>query len=253
MASRRSGKEPARSSGGPPPKRQAQVKNHGIQFKDNKQRDRYKILISKPLHPSRYPDSHTLDVLELLDDVYRLIGKLGWTDMLKPMWGYENFTYEFLSSIDFTKDKLNFDNPNHRVSFRLRNIDYDMSLQHFCDALGFANEGYIHDSWDPSLKPVDYQPAAFWERITGLSKYVTRANKASNIHNPILRYLQRVMAYTIWGRTELGNTRSDELFMLWAMLYDHPVNTCFYMLEYLDFVGTRPAGRGEIVVGGIIT
>jgi hypothetical protein len=113
MASRRrSGKEPA-SSSGPPPKKQAQVKNHGMQFRDNKQRDRYKNLISKTLHPSRYPDSPTLDALELLDDVSRLIGKLGWTDMLEPMRGYENFTYEFLSSIVFTKDRLNFDNPNH--------------------------------------------------------------------------------------------------------------------------------------------
>jgi hypothetical protein len=94
------------------------------------------------------------------------------------------------------------------------NDNYDMSLQHFCGTIGFANEGYIHDSWDPSLKPDNYQPAAFWERITGLTQFVSRANKASNIHNPVLRYLQRVMACTIWGRTELGNTRTDELFML---------------------------------------
>jgi hypothetical protein len=154
-------------------------------------------------------------MLELSADVYRLIGRLGWTDLLKPMRGYENFTYEFLSSIIFfTKDKLDFDNPKHRVSFRLMNDNYDMSLQHFCDTIGFANEGYIHDSWDPSLKPDNYQPAAFWERITGLTQFVSRANKASNIHNPVLRYLQRVMACTIWGRTELGNTRTDELFML---------------------------------------
>jgi hypothetical protein len=105
------------------------------------------------------------------------------------MRGYENFTYEFLSSIVFTKDKLNFDNPNHRVVFRLMNVDYNMSLQHFCEALGFANEGYIHDHWDPSLKPDNYEPADFWKQITGLNKYVPRANKASNIHNPVLRYL----------------------------------------------------------------
>jgi hypothetical protein len=128
MASRRSGKESASSSGGPPSKKQAQEKNHGIKFKDNKQRDRNKILISKPLHPSRYPDSYGLNMLGIRDDVYKLLGNLGWIDMLRPMRGYENFTYEFLSSIVFTKDRLNFDNPNHRVTFRLMNIDYDMSL-----------------------------------------------------------------------------------------------------------------------------
>jgi hypothetical protein len=234
-------------------KKQAPTKNHGITFKDDTQKARYKTLISKPLHPCRYPDSYDLNMLGLRDEVYRLIGRLGWTDMLEPMRGYENFTYEFLSSNVFTKDKLDFDNPNHRITFRLLNIDYNMSLQHFCDALGFANEGYIHDHWDPSLKLVNYEPAAFWKRIIGLDEYVPRSNKASNIHNLVLRYLQRVMACTIWGRTELGNTRTDELFMLWAMLYNHPVNTCIYLIDYLDFVGTRPTGKGDIVVGGIIT
>jgi hypothetical protein len=41
--------------------------------------------------------------------------------------------------------------------------------------------------------------------------------------------------------------------MLWAMLYNHPVNICFYLLDYLVDVGNRPSGKGEIVVGGIIT
>jgi len=130
MAPKRTGKETRSSSGGPSSKRQASTKNHGIQFKDNKQRDRYKTLISKPLHPCRYPDSYSLNVLGIRDNVFRLLGNLGW--MLRPMRGFENFTYEFLSSIAFTKDRLNFDNPNHRVSFRLMNIDYEMSLENFC-------------------------------------------------------------------------------------------------------------------------
>lgn len=170
--------------------------------------------------------------------------------MLRPMRGYENFTYEFLSSIIFTKDRMNFDNLNHRISFRLMNIDYKMSLQHFCDEMSFANTGFIHDSWDQSLKPVDYQPATFWEHITNLRQFNTRSNKASHIHNPVLRYLQRVMTCTIWGRTELRNTRTDELFMSWAMLNNHLVNTCFYLLDYLSHDGNRFDSTGEIVVGG---
>lgn len=185
--------------------------------------------------------------------MYNLLGRFGWIALLRPMRGYENFTYEFLSSIVFTKDRMNFDNPNHRISFRLMNIDYEMSLQHFCDEMGFANAGFIHDSWDQILKPVDYQPATFWERITDLRQFNTRSNKSSNIHNPLLMYLQRVMACTIWGKTELGNTGTDELFMLWAMLNNHLVNTSFYLYDYLSHVGNRSDGRGEIVVGGIIT
>ncbi|RHN74170.1 hypothetical protein MtrunA17_Chr2g0307271 [Medicago truncatula] len=253
MASKRSGKEFATSSRRPPPKKQVSAKNHGIIFKDNKQRDRYKNLISKPLHPCKYPDNYDLVTLGLSDNVFKFLRRLGWVAMLRPMRGYENFTYEFLSSIVFTKDMMNFDNPNHKISFRLMNIDYEMSLQHFCDEMSFANAGFIRDSWDQSLKPVDYQHANFWEHITDLRQFNTRSNKASNIHHPVLRYLQRVMTCTIWGRTELGNTRTDELFMSWAMLNNHPVNTCFYLLDYLSHVGNRFDSRGEIVVGGIIT
>jgi len=61
------------------------------------------------------------------------------------------------------------------------------------------------------------------------------------------------MAYTIWGKKEVGTTRTDELFMLWVMLNDRPMNTCFYLLDYLASVGAKSNVRSEIVVGGIIT
>jgi hypothetical protein len=41
--------------------------------------------------------------------------------------------------------------------------------------------------------------------------------------------------------------------MIWAMLYNHPVNICFYLLDYLSYVGNRSDGKREIVVGGITT
>jgi len=89
--------------------------------------------------------------------------------MLRPMKGFENITYEFLSSIAFKKDRLNFDNPDHRVSFRLMNIDYEVSLENFCLEMGFTNAGFIHDSWNHDLKSEAYDPATFWKLITGLT------------------------------------------------------------------------------------
>jgi len=41
--------------------------------------------------------------------------------------------------------------------------------------------------------------------------------------------------------------------MLWAMLHDRPMNTCYYLLYYLASLSSKPEGKGEIVVGGIIT
>jgi len=128
------------------------------------------------------------------------------------------------------------------------NLDYEMSLENFCNEMGF-----IHDSFNHDLRPEDYNLVAFWQSITGLHQYNSRSNKASNIHNTVLRYIQRAMACIIWGRKEVGTTRTGELFMLWAMLKNRPVNTCFYLLDYLASVGAKSSVRSEIVVGGIIT
>jgi len=195
-----------------------------------------------------------MDRLGIDEHVIRLLNRLGLVEMLKPMRGFENFTYEFLSSLSFTKDKSKTDNPDHRIAFWLLNVDYEMSLEAFCSELGLANAGYFHDSRDQTLRPVDYDPVAFWKSITSLNQYNSRSNKASNIHNPVLRYLQRVMTCTISGRKEVGMMRTDELFMLWAMLYNHPVNICYYLIEYLVSIARKnPDDKGDVVVGGIIT
>ena len=48
--------------------------------------------------------------------------------------------------------------------------------------------------------------------------------------------------------------RTDELFMLWVMLYNHPVNICYYLLDYLVSIGKKKSDdKGDIVVGVIIT
>jgi len=64
MAPKRLGKEVASSSDGGD-KRQATPKNHGITFSTPEQRSRYKSLLSKPLHPCRYPDDYDMNRLGL--------------------------------------------------------------------------------------------------------------------------------------------------------------------------------------------
>jgi len=122
MAPKRLEKEIASSSVGGN-KKQAAPKNHDIKFSTPEQRSRYKSLLSKPMYPCRYPDNYDKIRLGIRDNVYMMLNRLGWVDLLRPMKGYENFTYEFSSSIVFTKDRMNFDNPDHRVYFWLMNID----------------------------------------------------------------------------------------------------------------------------------
>jgi len=98
MAPKRQGKEIASLSDGGS-RKQAVARNHDIVFSTPEQRRRYKSLLSKPLHPCRYHDSHSMNILESRDNVVRLLTKLGWVEMFRPIKGFENFTYEFLSSI----------------------------------------------------------------------------------------------------------------------------------------------------------
>jgi len=47
---------------------------------------------------------------------------------------------------------------------------------------------------------------------------------------------------------------TGELIMVWAMLYNHPVNICNYLIDYLiSTARKKPDDKGDIVVGGIIT
>jgi len=59
---------------------------------------------------------------------------------------------------------------------------------------------------------------------------------------------------TIWGRKEVRMMTTDELFMLWDRLYNHPVNICYYLLDYLvSLAKKKPDDKGDIVVGGLNT
>jgi len=72
------------------------------------------------------------------------------------------------------------------------------------------------------------------------------------IDEHVIRLLN--MYCTIWGRKEVRMMRTNELFMLWAILYNHPVNICYYFLDYLFSLSKKkPDDKGDIVVGGIIT
>jgi len=42
--------------------------------------------------------------------------------------------------------------------------------------------------------------------------------------------------------------------MSWVVLYNHPVNICYYLLDYLVSIAKKkPDDKGDIMVGGIIT
>jgi len=72
MASKRKIKEIEGSRSGASNK-QSTVRNHGIEFKDPKKRNRYKSIISRTISPYRYLDVNVMDRLRIDEHVIRLL------------------------------------------------------------------------------------------------------------------------------------------------------------------------------------
>jgi hypothetical protein len=208
---------------------------------------RYSMLVKRDVVPNRYPDSAALQALGIEDNVTTLISNVGWKDFVgETHFAFETSTLEFLSTISFVHDADNYKNPNHTVSFSLGNVEYNMSLTQFNDIMGFDSTGIIHDK-----KHRHFDKQEFWFKITGRNRFNSKTAKASMIQNPVFKYLHRVMACTIFGRPETATVRSDELFLLWAMINKCPVNTGYYLLDHLAYVAAQP--KGKIVAGGLVS
>jgi hypothetical protein len=145
---------------------------------------------------NRYPDSRALDALGIKDNVMALLCNIGWNDFVgEPHYTFETTTLEFMSTICFVQDR-----EKSTVSFSLGKVEYNMSLTEFCDKMGFASTGFIHVSRNSVNMPQNYDQHEFWSQITGRDHFESKNAKASMIHNPVFRYLHRVMACTILGR-----------------------------------------------------
>jgi len=72
MASKRKSKE-IEGSGSGASRKQSTVRNHGIEFKNPEQRNRYKYLISRTISPCRCLDVNAMDTLGIDEHVIRLL------------------------------------------------------------------------------------------------------------------------------------------------------------------------------------
>jgi len=72
MASNRKSKDIAGSGSGASSK-QSTVRNHGVEFKDPEQKNRYKSLISRTISPCRYLDVNAMDRLGIDEHVISML------------------------------------------------------------------------------------------------------------------------------------------------------------------------------------
>ncbi|MCI22708.1 hypothetical protein A2U01_0043884, partial [Trifolium medium] len=76
--------------------------------------------------------------------------------------------------------------------------------------------------------------------------------KSSRIHNPTIRYFQKVLAQSVFVRGDSsGNVNSKELFFIDCVFQSRPIHTAAFMLANMQTIAE--AKKGAIVIGGLIT
>lgn len=90
------------------------------------------------------------------------------------------------------------------------------------------------------------------KNISGESSYDPGRSKASSIRNPVFRYLQAVMASSLFFRDNKGGVCTDELCALYCLANGINMNIASYILEHLQSQSYLDE-TGVIGIGGMIT
>lgn len=208
---------------------------HDIVFESLEHQKRYAVHIKRKLTPTRYMCNGTLQELGLQAEVHRMFHTLGMLEFMQlEAPTFARITLEFLSTIDFKlKNRWNGIEKEYygTLHFRLFNTDLELTVEELGRIIKLPTVG-------PGAVPDTFVPAEFWTAITGNNKYVSKGAKASGIHNSCFRYAQKALAYTIFGRGDsTGVATQRELFFLYSMTSQAPINVAAFAADYLRRVG----------------
>src|SRR4051812_4053296 len=96
------------------------------------------------------------------------------------------------------------------LKFRMFDIDHELSLQDFGEALRIPSSG-------AGRAPNLFNPESFWIAITSKESCCPKGEKATCIQNPCFRYAQKALAYTLFGRGDNPDVASiRELYYLYC-------------------------------------
>lgn len=217
-----------------------------IEFRDNEHFTRFQCLKVRRILATRFVSDECTTALGIKSDLEWLFERVGWTTLMMNQYHtYQQLTLEFLSSFQQKTVKV----PKGQVTgvwFRMFNREYYKTLDEFGAFFGLPKGGNVlYYNSDPSM---------VWGQITGSNDYNPQSSKASRIQNPVFRYLQRIMANTIFGRHDSqGTVREWEMEMLQNMLYpDVCLSTASFIARHFHAVG-KSKKKSPIVIGGLIT
>ena len=213
------------------------------------------LLLTRKIHSSRYICTNTLQTLGIFDDVKLLYDQIGiWDFLTQPFPTYIPLTYEFLSTLNFLNDFT-------RMEFRLFGQFHDITVDQLNEICGFPTSAGLEEPLNqlpPWGNETNETCATFkqliCDQVDEKSKY-----RGKIIKHPALRYIQRALAFTIFGRGETSsNINIKDIYFLYIMLHvyaDPSLKPCIgtMIFRHLKSVIDNTRTGGTISMGGIVS
>ncbi|KAK1631292.1 hypothetical protein QYE76_005607 [Lolium multiflorum] len=116
----------------------------GIEFEDRHHLNRFNRIKDHEIKSTKWACSHIMNQLDLRNDFNTLCNNVGLLDFsFQEAATYCRLTLEFLSTLKHTLNRYYNSEENirgvDRISFRLMNREYNLTLNEWCNLFGFEN------------------------------------------------------------------------------------------------------------------
>ncbi|KAJ0716622.1 hypothetical protein HanPI659440_Chr13g0514751 [Helianthus annuus] len=231
-----------------------------LQFVQNSEEFRkLGALYTTELLPYRRIDWEMLDRLGARARVEQLLGPKFRKILDCDARQYKEITIEFHSTFDF---KLGSFNKKGAVFFALGRKSYEMTVPEFAVATQFYTEEEVRaPEFINSLQGVVRKQRRFCVPNSDLARFWSTISRvpyalgavASDITDPVLRYIHKILAATLVGRGEGDNKVNQvSLFCLMCMVEQRPVNLATVFAMSIKRLWRGGAGA-RIYCGPLIT
>ena len=139
----------------------------GIEFEDRCQLNRFNRLKDREIKSTKWACPHILNQLGLRHDFNTLCNNVGLLEFVfQEAATYRRLTLEFLSTLKHTVNRYYNSEENQpgvdRISFRLMNREYDLTLDEWCNHFGFENSAIANRYACLTLNP---SPSMYFSRM----------------------------------------------------------------------------------------
>ena len=214
-----------------------------VALRTAEERTKWKVLARQDYRVARQPCRallHNLGLLQCFDELCN-VGELNGI-FTREIVSYHRLTLEFLTTLVVQMRGRNI----VAIRFRLRNNEYELSMQELKEIYGITTDEYD--------MPMEFKNSRFWNDITLETEGFKAARaKSSMIRNPVLRMIQKACNNHPFARTETGSVQKDELFLLWCLVHKRPMNMAHYIVKNLERASRRSTWTicCGVVVGAI--